>query len=352
MNSNHAARAALALALVLGACGPSPTATIPPDDGTGDVRPEVFDLPIDPNVETESGQAIAERVQACWASGDAGAADELAACYSADARVSLVGFVPSMTATGGNGAVQLLAGFGDAFPDLKHDIELVMVNGREVVVVVVARGTNTAEMQGQPATGKAIGLRGAQYLSLDDEYLADIDEHYVDQLTLLGQLGQVPAAGHPVIVTPRDLLVSISDGGDAEAANLAVLRKHGDAFNRHAVDDVMKYYAANAVFSIQASPADLIGKPAIAEVLAAYYAISSDVTSSVEWMFAAGDYVAARLTVTGINDGAFPGGTPATKKTFTTDEMNLFRFEDGRIVEHHIFSNGLQFPFQLGLWRP
>jgi predicted ester cyclase len=339
------------LIVVLAACGSDKgtATTVPPVVDTDESKVVEPELPIDTTVTGLSGQDIITRVKDCWAAGDAGRTDELAACYRDDARVSMVGFEPAVTSTGGAGAVQMFSGFGAAFPDLHHDIEIVLVNGNQVVVMALAQGTNTGSGMGLPATGKSIGLRTAQYLSLDDSGIAEVDEHYIDQVTMLGQLGQFPMTVRPVANDRRFEELVVASNSETEASNLAVLKKHGDAFNRHDVEDVMEHYAKGATFIMHASDRDRSGDE-IGEALAAYYALSSDLRSSVEWMFAAGDYVVARLTVTGTNDGDFPGGvTKATNRTFTTDEMNVYRLEKGLIVEHHIFSNALQFATQLGL---
>lgn len=356
MSATNSLWVAAAAALVA-ACGSDkgPTTTTVPPTTEQPAEPGGSDnqLPVDPNATGLTGEDIAARVQACWEAGDAGEHETLVACYRDDAAVSLVGFVPQASATGGEGALQIFAGFGEAFPDLKHHLELTLVNGHQVVVVALAQGTNTGSSPMMPVTGKKIGMRVAQYLSVDDDGLAEIDEHYLDQLTMMGQLDVIELPARPVVTEQPSPEVVIASNSDVEAANLAAIKRHGEAFDRHDVDDVMELYADDAVLVRYASPEDDEGKAAIADALREFYGVSSDVHGSVEWMFAAGDYVAARLTVTGTNDGPLPPAPiPATNKTFTTNELDIYRFRDGLIIEHHMFSNALQFATQLGLVGP
>jgi steroid delta-isomerase-like uncharacterized protein len=57
-----------------------------------------------------------------------------------------------------------------------------------------------------------------------------------------------------------------------------------------------------------------------------------DIRATIEQVFAAGDWVAARLTWTGTNTGEFMG-QPATGKTVSISEIEIVRCQDGRIVE-------------------
>ena len=96
------------------------------------------------------------------------------------------------------GLKQVLTGLKTAFPDLHYTIDASVACGDEVVHRVTATGTNTGEIMGMPATGKsatwteihiARGVNGR------------ISEHWglVDRLSMLTQLGIVPAPGRVAV---------------------------------------------------------------------------------------------------------------------------------------------------------
>ncbi|MFG1929920.1 ester cyclase [Mycobacterium sp. NPDC048908] len=79
-------------------------------------------------------------------------------------------------------------------------------------------------------------------------------------------------------------------------------------------------------------PIDTTGPEALKQIWAALYAIYPDIHLTVEDMIAEGDKVVTRTTVRGTHRGEFMGVAP-TGKPVTYNEMFIFRFADGRIVE-------------------
>jgi predicted ester cyclase len=57
-----------------------------------------------------------------------------------------------------------------------------------------------------------------------------------------------------------------------------------------------------------------------------------DLRATIDEIFAAGDWVAARLTWTGTNTGEL-FGQPATGKPISITELEIVRFQDGKIVD-------------------
>lgn len=57
-----------------------------------------------------------------------------------------------------------------------------------------------------------------------------------------------------------------------------------------------------------------------------------DLHGRIEQVFAVGDWVAARVTWTGTNTGAFMG-QPPTGRTVSITELEIVRCEEGRVVE-------------------
>ena len=79
-----------------------------------------------------------------------------------------------------------------AFPDLVFDIDDIVAEGDSIVVRWTARGTNTGDYFGMPATGKPIEITGMNtWVTRDGQAI----EGWVnrDDMGLLQQLGVVPA---------------------------------------------------------------------------------------------------------------------------------------------------------------
>jgi steroid delta-isomerase-like uncharacterized protein len=81
-----------------------------------------------------------------------------------------------------------------AFPDLIFDIDDIVAEGDGIVVRWTARGTNTGDYFGMPATGKPIEITGMNtWVTRDGKAI----EGWVnrDDMGLLQQLGVIPTPG-------------------------------------------------------------------------------------------------------------------------------------------------------------
>jgi steroid delta-isomerase-like uncharacterized protein len=87
-----------------------------------------------------------------------------------------------------------LTGLKSAFPDLVFDIDDIVTEGDGIVVRWTARGTNTGDYFGMPATGKPIEITGMNtWVTRDGKAI----EGWVnrDDMGLLQQLGVIPTPG-------------------------------------------------------------------------------------------------------------------------------------------------------------
>jgi steroid delta-isomerase-like uncharacterized protein len=71
-------------------------------------------------------------------------------------------------------------------------VEDVIAEGDKVVVRWTNTGTHVAEFAGIPATAKQFQINGIDIYRVDGEHLLE-HLHVVDQLSMLGQLGVLPA---------------------------------------------------------------------------------------------------------------------------------------------------------------
>jgi predicted ester cyclase len=70
--------------------------------------------------------------------------------------------------------------------------------------------------------------------------------------------------------------------------------------------------------------------------------------AEVEDEIAEGDKVAARVTMHGRHVGEFLGKQP-TGKEFATKQIHIWRFQDGKVIEHWSVRDDLGQALQLGL---
>ncbi len=95
---------------------------------------------------------------------------------------------------GREGLKQLLAGGLAAMPDLRATIEDMVAEGDTVAVRSTFHGTQTGDLMGIPATGKAVTITGMYILRFAQGKIA---EAWVEQdmLGMMQQLGMIPAPG-------------------------------------------------------------------------------------------------------------------------------------------------------------
>ncbi len=80
-----------------------------------------------------------------------------------------------------------------AFPDLRMEPEDVLASGDKVVARVTLTGTHQGEFMGMPATGKRINVQLIDIIRFGDDGLAHEHWGVLDALTMMQQLGAVPA---------------------------------------------------------------------------------------------------------------------------------------------------------------
>src|SRR6476620_3246091 len=119
------------------------------------------------------------------------------------------------------------------------------------------------------------------------------------------------------------------------AANKALFKRFHDAANTgdiellaNAIDELV---APDAVVRTPL-PIDVTGAEALKQIWAMLFSVYPDIHVTVEDLIAEGDKVVARNTVTGTHRGEFMG-VAATGKSVTYNEIFIFRFADGRVVE-------------------
>jgi steroid delta-isomerase-like uncharacterized protein len=120
-----------------------------------------------------------------------------------------------------------------------------------------------------------------------------------------------------------------------EASNEAAFQRFHEAANSGDAEVLAKtideIVAPDAVIRTPL-PIDATGADLLKEVWAMLFRVYPDIHLTVDDLIAKGDKVVARNTVTGTHQGEFMGVGP-TGKSVTYNEIFIFRFADGRVVE-------------------
>ena len=80
-----------------------------------------------------------------------------------------------------------------AFPDMHMDVQDVIASGDKVAVRVRYTGTNQGDFMGMPATGKRVDVQLIDIMGMGDDGLCHEHWGVMDQLTVMQQLGAIPA---------------------------------------------------------------------------------------------------------------------------------------------------------------
>ena len=119
------------------------------------------------------------------------------------------------------------------------------------------------------------------------------------------------------------------------AANKALFKRFHEAANSgdfdHLAKTIDELVASDAKIRTPL-PIDATGAELLKHVWAMLFTVYPDIRLTVEDVIAEGDKVVARNTVTGTHRSEFMGVAP-TGKSVTYNEIFIFRFADGQVVE-------------------
>ena len=264
----------------------------------------------------------------------------------------------SMDNKGADSVVAMLTAMKTAFPDIKHEPQLILVNGRNIFAATLITGTNDGALQmpgmpAIPATHKKIGFMMFHRLTVNDANKAGEEWDYLDPSTMMAQLGLMPKSAPPKRPAMEKGMegapvVAVAADDDKEKANVALVEKGTAAFNAHKIADLVAMMDKDAVESDQADPADQKGKKAIEGSLKMFMTAFSDVQAKDATAFGAGDYVVSLGTLDGTNDHDM-GKMKKTGKHISQPYAEVFEIKDGKVKNLWRFYDSMQIAQQLGL---
>lgn len=125
--------------------------------------------------------------------------------------------------------------------------------------------------------------------------------------------------------------------------NKALVQRFVDAYNKRNLDVFEELLAPN--YFDHTSHVDREG---LKQLMNMAFKAFPDFQETIHDIIAEGDKVWARITFTGTHTGEWMGIAP-TGKIVTTEMVDIFRIENGKLVEYRDVNNNVDFLTKLGL---
>lgn len=297
--------------------------------------------------------ALVAAVDRCWSMLESWNKDAYLDCFADTASVTYVDNVPPQQGKNRADAVVQAGMFRNAFPDFKAERSLVLAKGSKWVLVARLSGTHKNASLGLPPTGKAISTLWAEVGELGPDGRIASTRNYMDQSTLLHQLGILESETAASAEEPWPAPVRVvARNDDAERANLDAVRQGIDAIGKRDVAGALAMYAENATFRYLPEAKPYRGLSELKGRLTSYVAVSKDFTQKIRDQWAAGNWVVVELTTSGHLSEDLPGVKGTKGKPWQLDTLEIMKLAGGKVVEHWSFANGLKFAADIGLFDP
>jgi len=130
-------------------------------------------------------------------------------------------------------------------------------------------------------------------------------------------------------------------------SNKETVRKVQEAWNQNRLDDLDQYFAPD----FKANSNDPSGAPGLAGAKTAHGVMNqrmSDRNVQILELIEEGDRVVTRNRATGKHTGQPWMGAPADGKAYEIESWSIYRFRDGKIVEHWGLNDAMRLMMQIG----
>jgi steroid delta-isomerase-like uncharacterized protein len=125
--------------------------------------------------------------------------------------------------------------------------------------------------------------------------------------------------------------------------NKALVRRWIDVYNTHNMDSFDEFIAPNYV-----DHTNKVDKEGLRQLFTMGFTGFPDWHETIDDIIAEGNKVWIRITYTGTHTGEFMGQAPTGKKTTMTG-VDIYRIENGKLVEYWNVSDVMNFNIKLGL---
>jgi predicted ester cyclase len=278
-----------------------------------------------------------------------------AALYAEDATAQVAGEDPDR----GRAALEKVdEGEYALFRDAKFRPGRVWVGKSASVLEYVFTGTRRAlPLRGVKVGERPVGLNAAIVVTFDGDGLVKTEHDYFDVATTFGQVepkllppgfDKVRPAAAAVLPAGSDVLEP--RGTPEESANLDVMNKVYLAFDAHAIEDALAYYADDFVQEDFTAPGPQ-KKADVRKHATAVLGAIPDFKFTRAVVLPAGDDVVVESSVQGTFTGAM-GPIKPTGQPVDVHQLDVWRLKGGKVVRQWSYSNNLDVLTQLGIVKP
>jgi steroid delta-isomerase-like uncharacterized protein len=341
---------AVMLAAACGGAQPAaptaPTAAMTPAMPTTPTAPPVPETPATPatpatpTVKAATPEETTKALVDAWNAHDA---DKIAAAYAESAVLRIV---PMADLTGRAAIKASAADTLRAFPDFKVGVTRVTMKGNLAAVEWIITGTNTGDSDAMKikASGRKMGLHGADMVTFDDAGLVKESHRYYDLPTQMAQLDAKAKAGsfRPVEASPTAApLVASTKGTPDEQKNLDAANALYKAIDDHKFDAVVALMTSDASLDDFSNPTAYKNPKAVKGFLDTILKALPDVSQDKLVQLAAGDLVITEGYMHGTMKGNL-GPIKATNKPAGLHFIDVLQVKDGKMVKGWSYGNSFE----------
>ncbi len=230
---------------------------------------------------------------------------------------------------GPDGFKNLVTMLHGAFPDVHLKVEHLLVDGDTVVGHWTGSGTHTGgplhTVKGDiPASGKGFVIDGVSWLKIIDGKIVESLANE-DTLSLLKQIGVIP----------------VPPGESAAEANKDVARTYfNEILNNGNLDAIGNVIAPDFVLHFPLFPRPIRGQEAFKNFVTNLRTAFPDIHYTIDREAGDQDKAAIRWKLTATHQGEYLG-IPPRNAAVNLQGVNIFRLQDGQIVEAWVNENDL-----------
>lgn len=229
-----------------------------------------------------------------------------------------------------------------AFPDLKTATVRVIAKGSVAVQEWVATGTQKGDFFGVKASGKPVGFRAASVYRFDEAGLIVGDHTYLDNATILGQIGAPNEKARAVMALPTAPTEWVFGGAGDEGKLDPVARALYGAYDKRSDKDFLAVFADDAVRVAYDRSDETTPKAGMKADFTALVKALTDVKVAPSASISAGDYVVSELVTTGTKKGA----------AVALHSLDVLEIKGGKVARAWTYASGHESRAQLGEAKP
>jgi len=228
---------------------------------------------------------------------------------------------------------QLYVQFMEGLPDLNFRVDRVIAEGNLCAVRGTLSGTHEGNFMGfAPPTGNFVVWTGTAIMRFNDAGMIDARWQEGDGLSVMQQMGVVPASPSDNGSVPEPIPPYVAGGYSSPTQNKTIVRRFLEEFWNQRKEQV-----ADEIFHPQAtspSAPQLPSGPEGVKVIARTFweAMPDYHIDEIKELLADGDQIMVWFTQSGTQTGELMGIPPSGKKA-SWGEIGILRFAGGQVVE-------------------